>query len=219
MPSSRCCRAARARTSAGLRAPDRLRRRRAGRARRRDTRHRPRPGQLESGTEPLLRQRRLGRDERRRGSARELDDEGVRRPGDVLLRAHPRVPRLAEHAGRGGARGRGAAGRPHARRDRRERQLARRRHEARAGRAAGRRRLRRRADRGRDQARLPRRRRRSSTAAATSRTRKWSFCSLRPWRSDATEPLPLEVDGEPIGATPARFEVVPSALRLRVPAA
>jgi diacylglycerol kinase (ATP) len=35
----------------------------------------------------------------------------------------------------------------------------------------------------------------------------------------ATEPLPLEVDGEPIGATPARFEVVPSALRLRVPAA
>jgi diacylglycerol kinase (ATP) len=35
----------------------------------------------------------------------------------------------------------------------------------------------------------------------------------------ATEPLPLEVDGEPIGETPARFEVVPSALRLRVPAA
>jgi YegS/Rv2252/BmrU family lipid kinase len=32
-------------------------------------------------------------------------------------------------------------------------------------------------------------------------------------------PLPLEVDGEPIGATPARFEIVPSALRLRVPAA
>jgi YegS/Rv2252/BmrU family lipid kinase len=36
---------------------------------------------------------------------------------------------------------------------------------------------------------------------------------------DASEPLPLEVDGEPIGTTPARFEVVPSALRLRVPAA
>jgi diacylglycerol kinase (ATP) len=35
----------------------------------------------------------------------------------------------------------------------------------------------------------------------------------------AAEPLPLEVDGEPIGATPARFVVVPSALRLRVPAA
>ena len=35
----------------------------------------------------------------------------------------------------------------------------------------------------------------------------------------ADEPLPLEVDGEPLGATPARFEVVPSALRLRVPAA
>jgi YegS/Rv2252/BmrU family lipid kinase len=36
---------------------------------------------------------------------------------------------------------------------------------------------------------------------------------------DAAEPLPLEVDGEPIGTTPARFEVVPRALRLRVPSA
>ena len=36
---------------------------------------------------------------------------------------------------------------------------------------------------------------------------------------NAAEPLPLEVDGEPIGSTPARFEVVPAALRLRVPAA
>jgi diacylglycerol kinase (ATP) len=36
---------------------------------------------------------------------------------------------------------------------------------------------------------------------------------------EAREPLPLEVDGEPIGTTPARFEVVPAALRLRVPAA
>jgi diacylglycerol kinase (ATP) len=36
---------------------------------------------------------------------------------------------------------------------------------------------------------------------------------------DSDQPLPLEVDGEPIGATPARFEAVPSALRLRVPAA
>jgi diacylglycerol kinase (ATP) len=35
----------------------------------------------------------------------------------------------------------------------------------------------------------------------------------------AAEPLPLEVDGEPIGTTPARFEVVPAALRVRVPAA
>jgi len=33
------------------------------------------------------------------------------------------------------------------------------------------------------------------------------------------EALPLEVDGEPIGTTPARFEIVPAALRLRVPAA
>jgi diacylglycerol kinase (ATP) len=36
---------------------------------------------------------------------------------------------------------------------------------------------------------------------------------------DAAEPLPIEVDGEPLGTTPARFEIVPAALRLRVPAA
>ena len=36
---------------------------------------------------------------------------------------------------------------------------------------------------------------------------------------DAAQALPLEVDGEPIGTTPARFEIVRSALRLRVPAA
>jgi len=36
---------------------------------------------------------------------------------------------------------------------------------------------------------------------------------------DAAEPLPVEVDGEPIGTTPARFEVVPAALRIRVPRA
>ena len=34
---------------------------------------------------------------------------------------------------------------------------------------------------------------------------------------DAAQPLPVEVDGEPIGTTPARFEVVPAALRIRVP--
>jgi len=36
---------------------------------------------------------------------------------------------------------------------------------------------------------------------------------------DAAEPLPLEVDGEPIGTTPARFEIVPRAIRVRVPRA
>lgn len=36
---------------------------------------------------------------------------------------------------------------------------------------------------------------------------------------EASQELPLEVDGEPIGTTPARFEVVPAALRLRVPPA
>jgi len=36
---------------------------------------------------------------------------------------------------------------------------------------------------------------------------------------EADEPLPIEIDGEQPGTTPARFEVVPQALRLRVPAA
>jgi diacylglycerol kinase (ATP) len=35
---------------------------------------------------------------------------------------------------------------------------------------------------------------------------------------DARERLPIELDGEQVGTTPVRFEVVPSALRIRVPA-
>jgi diacylglycerol kinase family enzyme len=35
---------------------------------------------------------------------------------------------------------------------------------------------------------------------------------------DAPEHLPIEVEGEQIGTTPATFELVPGALRLRVPA-
>lgn len=34
---------------------------------------------------------------------------------------------------------------------------------------------------------------------------------------DADEPVPLELDGEQPGSTPARFEIVPGALRVRVP--
>jgi YegS/Rv2252/BmrU family lipid kinase len=34
---------------------------------------------------------------------------------------------------------------------------------------------------------------------------------------DAPERLPIELDGEQVGTTPARFEVVPGALRVRVP--
>jgi diacylglycerol kinase (ATP) len=34
---------------------------------------------------------------------------------------------------------------------------------------------------------------------------------------DAPEPLPVELDGEQPGTTPVRFEIVPRALRLRVP--
>jgi diacylglycerol kinase (ATP) len=34
---------------------------------------------------------------------------------------------------------------------------------------------------------------------------------------DASEPLPIQLDGEQPGTTPARFELVPRALRVRVP--
>jgi len=37
-------------------------------------------------------------------------------------------------------------------------------------------------------------------------------------RVAADEPLPIQLDGEQPGTTPARFEIVPGALRLRVPA-
>jgi diacylglycerol kinase family enzyme len=35
---------------------------------------------------------------------------------------------------------------------------------------------------------------------------------------ESSEPLPVELDGEQPGTTPVRFEVVPAALRLKVPA-
>jgi YegS/Rv2252/BmrU family lipid kinase len=34
---------------------------------------------------------------------------------------------------------------------------------------------------------------------------------------DGAETLPIELDGEQVGTTPARFEIVPGALRVRVP--
>jgi diacylglycerol kinase family enzyme len=34
---------------------------------------------------------------------------------------------------------------------------------------------------------------------------------------EADQPLPVELDGEQPGTTPVRFDVVPKALRLRVP--
>jgi diacylglycerol kinase family enzyme len=36
---------------------------------------------------------------------------------------------------------------------------------------------------------------------------------------ETDEPVPVELDGEQPGTTPARFELVPRAVRLRVPAA
>ena len=37
--------------------------------------------------------------------------------------------------------------------------------------------------------------------------------------AETDEPVPVELDGEQPGTTPARFEVLPRALQLRVPAA
>jgi diacylglycerol kinase (ATP) len=34
---------------------------------------------------------------------------------------------------------------------------------------------------------------------------------------DGAEPVPIQLDGEQPGTTPVRFEIVPNALRLRVP--
>jgi diacylglycerol kinase family enzyme len=34
---------------------------------------------------------------------------------------------------------------------------------------------------------------------------------------DSDVPLPIELDGEQPGTTPVRFEIVPGALRVRVP--
>jgi len=34
---------------------------------------------------------------------------------------------------------------------------------------------------------------------------------------DAAQPLPIELEGEQVGTTPARFEIVPGALRVRMP--
>jgi diacylglycerol kinase (ATP) len=34
---------------------------------------------------------------------------------------------------------------------------------------------------------------------------------------DSEQPLPVQLDGEQPGTTPARFEIVPGALRLKVP--
>jgi diacylglycerol kinase (ATP) len=36
---------------------------------------------------------------------------------------------------------------------------------------------------------------------------------------DAPERLPIELDGEQVGTTPVRFDVVPQAVRVRVPSA
>ncbi len=48
-------------------------------------------------------------------------------------------------------------------------------------------------------------------------TRRWRCCAPRasPWTHRCV--LPIEVEGEQVGTTPATFEVAPGALRLRVP--
>ena len=119
---------------------------------------RPRPRACSQGAageaEPALRERRLGRDERRRRPARERDVEGAwaaARPFFyALVREFVAWKNTEVTVGFDGRR----AARADARRDRRERALARRRDEARPRREPRRRALRRRPDRRHQQARL-----------------------------------------------------------------
>jgi diacylglycerol kinase (ATP) len=48
--------------------------------------------------------------------------------------------------------------------------------------------------------------------------RKIEVVRAKELRVDAASPLPMVLDGEQPGSTPIRFELVPGALRLRVPA-
>ena len=126
-----------------------------------------------------------------------------------------RVRRVAEHRGDRDARRRRAP-RADARRDRRERPLARRRDEARA-----------RTPQPDDglfdvvligdvtQARLRHDRAEDLQRAGTCSHPKVEVLRSRTVAVDAAVPLPIEVEGEPVGTTPARFEVVPGAARPR----
>ena len=49
-------------------------------------------------------------------------------------------------------------------------------------------------------------------------TRRSRCCGARASRSTRPSACPIELDGEQVGTTPAAFEVVPGALRVRVPA-
>ena len=57
------------------------------------------------------------------------------------------------------------------------------------------------------------------TAARSCGHPKASHRLARTVSVEPARPLPIEIDGEQPGVTPVRFEVVPAALRLRVPAA
>jgi diacylglycerol kinase (ATP) len=48
--------------------------------------------------------------------------------------------------------------------------------------------------------------------------RKVDLVRARQVSVDAAERLPIELDGEQVGTTPARFEIVVGAVRVRVPA-
>ena len=151
-------------------------------------------------------------------AARERHVEGARRQGDVLLRARARVPRLAEHASSTSSSTASRALGAHARRHRRERPVPRRRDVARAGREPGRRALRRAHDRRRHEARLRHDGAEALPRDAPRRTRRSTSSVRASSRSTRAETLPIELDGEQVGTTPVRFEVVPGALRVRVPA-
>ena len=82
---------------------------------------------------------------------------------------------------------------------------------------AGRRRLRRRADRRHRQARLPDDRAEDLQGQARASPEGGGARGRAASQVDAPSALPIELEGEQVGTTPAIFELVPGALRVRVP--
>ena len=82
---------------------------------------------------------------------------------------------------------------------------------------AGRRAVRRRPDRRRRQGRLPDDGAEDLQGQARRAPEGRGRCASTRVEVDAAERLPIEVEGEQVGTTPAVFEVVPGALRVRVP--
>ena len=166
-----------------------------------------------------VRERRKRRHERRHRAARERDDEGPRRQGLLPARALRGLRTLVGERHAGHRRRRDPPG-TDVRRRRREREVLRRRDEDLSGRPAGRRAARRPHDRGRDEAR-PRAHPAGPLCPPGTHLPhpKAELLRGRVVTVESDSPVPIELDGEQPGTTPARFEALPAKIRLRVPAA